>query len=162
MYEISKYTGSSMLCSGYYVLFQVKECALTRYPFTKCAQQMWLPLHCMCVHLLCSFLVFSLVRLVVGVAVLAVGVAVFLARGVAVLLAVGMTVLAVSVAIPPAGGVTVLAGGVVVLLAVGVAVLLAGDVAVLLAVGMLDVRSAPLTATTLMVFLVPLCSPVKL
>ena len=101
-----------------------------------------------CVHLLCSFLVFSLVRLVVGVAVLlAVGVAVFLA---------------VSVAILPAGGVTVVAGGVVVLLAMGVAVLLAGYVAVLLAVGMLDVRPSPLTATTLMVYLVPLCSPVKL
>ena len=112
-----------------------------------------------CVHLLCSFLV----SLVVGVAVLAMGVAVFLARGVAVLLAVGVTVLlAVSVAILPAGCVTVLAGGVVVLLAEGVAVLLAGDVAVLLAVGMLDVCPSPLTASTLMVYLVPLCSPVKL
>ena len=116
-----------------------------------------------CVHLLCSFLAISLVRLVVGVAVLAVGVAVFLARGVAVLLVVGVTVLlAVSVAILQAGGVTVLAGGVVVFLAVGVAVLLAGDVAVLLAVGMLHVRPAPLTVSTLMVYLVPLCSPVKL
>ena len=47
-----------------------------------------------CVHLPCSFLVFSLVRLVVGVAVLhAVGVAVLLAVGMAVLLAVGMAVL---------------------------------------------------------------------
>ena len=44
----------------------------------------------------------------------------------------------------------------------GVAVLLAEGVAVLLAVGRLDVRSAPLTVTTLMVYLVPLCSPVKL
>ena len=52
--------------------------------------------------------------------------------------------------------------GVAVLLVVGVAVLLAVGVAVLLAVGRLDVRSAPLTATTLMVYLVPLCSPVKL
>ena len=100
-----------------------------------------------CVHLLCSFLAISLVRLFVGVAVLlamgatvlAVGVAVFLARGVTVLLAV-------SVAILPAWGVTVLAGGVVVFLAVGVAVLLAVGVAVLL-----DVCPAPLTATTLMV-----------
>ena len=85
-----------------------------------------------CVHLLCSFLVFSPVRLFVGVAVL-------LAMGVAVLLAMG---------------VTVLAGGVVVFLIVGLAVLLAG--------GMLDVRPAPLTVTTLMVYLIPLCSPVKL
>ena len=124
-----------------------------------------------CVHLLCSFLAISLVRLVVGVAVLlVVGVTVLLAVGVAVLdvgvavfQARGVTVLlAVSVAILPAWGVTVLAGGVVVFLAVGVAVLLAGDVAVLLAMGKLDVRPAPLTVTTLMVYLVPLCSPVKL
>ena len=66
------------------------------------------------------------------------------------------------VAILPAGGVTVLAGGVVVFLAEGVAVQLAGGVAVLLAVGMFDVHRAPLTVTTLMVYLVPLCSPVKL
>ena len=68
------------------------------------------------------------------------GVAVLLAEGVAVLLAVGVAVL----------------------LAVGVAVLLVVGVAVLLAEGRLDARPAPLTVTTLMVFLVPLCSPVKL
>ena len=59
--------------------------------------------------------------------------------------------------------------GVAVLLVVGVAVLLAEGMAVfsacvamLLAVVMLDVRPAALTAPTLMVYLVPLCSPVKL
>ena len=57
--------------------------------------------------------------------------------GVAVLLSLGVAVF--------------LAGGVTVLLAGGVAVLPAGGVAVLLAGGMLDVRPAPLTATTLMV-----------
>ena len=60
------------------------------------------------------------------------------------------------------GVAVVLAEGVAVLLAVGVAVLLVVGVAVLLAVGRLDVRPAPLTVTTLMVYLVPLCSPVKL
>ena len=60
------------------------------------------------------------------------------------------------------GVAVLLAEGVAVLLAVGVAVLLVVGVAVLLAVGMLDVRPAPLTVTTLMVYLVPLCSPVKL
>ena len=85
--------------------------------------------------------------LAMGATVLAVGVAVFQARGVTVLLAL-------SVAILPAWGVTVLADGVVVFLAVGVAVLLT--------VGMLDVCPAPLTVTTLMVYLVPLCNPVKL
>ena len=60
------------------------------------------------------------------------------------------------------GVAVLLAEGVPVLLAVGVAVLLAVDVPVLLAVGMLDVHSPPLTATTLMVYLVSLCSPVKL
>ena len=91
-----------------------------------------------CVHLLCSFLVFSLVRLVMGATVLAVGVAV---------LDVGVTVLDVGVAVFQARDVTVL---------------LAVSVAVLLAVGRLHVRPAPLTVTTLMVYLVPLCSPVKL
>ena len=111
-----------MLCSGYYVLLQVKECALTRYSFTKCATANARGYHFIaCVHLLCSFLVFSL-RLVVGVAVL---------------LAMGATVLAVHVVV-------------VVSLAVGVAVFSAG-VAMLLAVVMLDVCPAPLTATTLMV-----------
>ena len=60
------------------------------------------------------------------------------------------------------GVAVLLAVGVAVLLAVGVAVLLVVGLAVLLAVGMLDVRSAPLTVTTLMVYLVPLCNPVKL
>ena len=92
------------------------------------------------VHLLCSFLAFSLARLVMGVAVL-------LVVGVAVLMAMGATVLAV---------------GVPVLLTVGVAVLLAGGVTVLLAVAVLDVRPAPLTATTLTLYVVPLCSPVRL
>ena len=116
------------------MLFQVKECALTRYSFTKCVTANARGYHFIaCVHLLCSFLVFSLVRLVVGVAVQ---------------LAMGATVLAVHVVV-------------VVSLAVGVAVFNAG-VAMLLAVVMLDVRAAPLTATTLMMYLVPLCSPVKL
>ena len=99
------------------------------------------------VHLLCSFLVFSLARQFVGVAVLAVGLAVFVARGVAALLAVGVAVLM-------AMGATVLAVGVPVLLTVGVAVLLA--------VGVLDAHPAPLTVSTLMVYLVSLSSPVKL
>ena len=75
-------------------------------PSQSVLQQMWLPLHCMhvCIYSV-SFLVFSLVRLVVGVTVL-------LAGGVAVLLAGGVGVL--------------LAGCVAVLLAGGVAVLLAG------------------------------------
>ena len=126
-------------------------------PSQSVVQQMWLPLQCMCsFNLLCSVLAISFVRLVVGATVLAGGVAVFLAGGVALLLAVGVTVLlAVSMAILPAGGVTVL-------LVVGVAVLLAEGVAVLLAVGMLYACPTPLTATTLMMYLVPLCSPVKL
>ena len=115
------------------------------------------------VHLLCSFLVFSLARLVmgvavllvVGVAVLAVGLAVFVARGVAALLAVGVAVLM-------AMGATVLVVGVVVFLTVDMAVLLAVGVAVLLAVAVLDVRPAPLTATTLTLYVVPLSSPVRL
>ena len=60
------------------------------------------------------------------------------------------------------GVAVLLTEGVAVLLAVGVAVLLAVGVAVLLAVGRLDVRPAPLTVTTLKVYLLPLCSPVKL
>ena len=59
--------------------------------------------------------------------------------------------------------VTVLmAVGVAVLLGVGVAMLLAGGVAVLLTGGMLHALPAPSTATTLMVYVVALCSPVKL
>ena len=59
-------------------------------------------------------------------------------------------------------GVAVLAVGVAMLLAEGVEVLLSVGVAVLLVVGRLHVSPAPLTATTLMMYLVPLCSPVKL
>ena len=83
--------------------------------------------------------------------------------GVAVLLAMGATVLVVGVAVLLAMGATVLAVHVVVVvsLAVGV-VVFSARVAMLLAVVMLDVCPAPLTATTLMVYLVPLCSPVKL
>ena len=99
------------------------------------------------VHLLCSFLVFSLARLVMGVAAL-------LAVGVAVLMAMGATVLVVGVTVFLARGVTVLSVGVPVLLTVGVAVLLA--------VAVLDVRPAPLTATTLTLYVVPLSSPVRL
>ena len=112
-----------------YVLFQVKECALTRYSFTKCVTANARGYHFnACVHLFCSFLIFSLVRLVVGVAVLAVGVAVLDVHVVVVVsLAVGVAVLAVGVAVFSAG------------------------VAMLLAVVMLDVRPAPLTASTLMV-----------
>ena len=90
-----------------------------------------------------------------GVAVLLVVGATVLAVGVPVLLTVGVAVLLV-------GGVTVLAGGVVVFLTVDMAVLLAVGVAVLLAVAVLDVRPAPLTATTLTLYVVPLSSPVRL
>ena len=91
-------------------------------------QQMWLLLHYICAFNL-SLPDFQ-IPFTVGVAMLlAGGVAVFLAVGVAVLLVVGVAVL----------------------LVVGVAVLLVVGVAVLLAGGVLDVRPAPLTATTLMV-----------
>ena len=85
-------------------------------------------------------------------AAICVGVAVLLAGGVEVLLAWGVAVLL------SASEAELLARGVTVLLARGVAMIGTS----LSLIGILSILPAEFTATTLMEYLVPLCSPVKL